>query len=70
MEKIEKRRKRGRGKLNIRKNKVYFVGRSPYLRKHKVYFGEGRKRSQRGHGIPGKYSFNSTTFSWRNCKSI
>ena len=49
MEKIEKRRKRGRGKLNIRKNKVYFVGRSPYLRKHKVYFGEGRKRSQRGH---------------------
>ena len=32
---------------------MYFGGRRPYLRKNKVYFGEGRKRSQRGDGIFG-----------------
>ena len=49
--KYRKRRKRGRGKPYIRKNKVYFQGRRPYLRKDKVFFGEGRKRSERGDGI-------------------
>ena len=34
-------RKRGPGKPNIRKNKVYFEGRRSYLRKNKVYFGTG-----------------------------
>ena len=48
--KYRKRRKRGRGKPYIRKNKVYFGGRRSYLRKNKVYFGEGRNRSQRGDG--------------------
>ena len=38
-------RKKARGKLYIRKNKVYFGERRPYLRKNKVYFGEGRKRN-------------------------
>ena len=28
-------------------------GRTPYLRKNKVYFGEGKKRSQRGDSIFG-----------------
>ena len=51
--KYRKRRKRGRGKPYIRKNKVYFGGRRPYLRKNKVYFNEGGKRSQRGDGIFG-----------------
>ena len=40
--KYRKRRKEGRGKPYIRKNKVYFGGRRPYLRENKVYFGEGR----------------------------
>ena len=31
--------------------KVYFAGKRPYLRKNKVYFGEGRKRSQRRDNI-------------------
>ena len=38
--KSRKRRKRDRVK--------------PYIRKNKVYFGEGRKRSQRGDSIFGK----------------
>ena len=33
--------------------KVYFGGRRPFLRKNKVYFGEGRKNSQRGDNIFG-----------------
>ena len=32
---------------------MYFGGRRPYLRKNKVYFGEGRKRSQRGDSMFG-----------------
>ena len=52
-ENIEKRRKRGRGKTYIRKNKVYFERRRPYLRKNKMYFGEAIKRIQRGKGIFG-----------------
>ena len=51
--KYRKRRKRGRGKLYIIKNKNYFGGRRPHLRKTKVYFSEGRKRNQRGCGIFG-----------------
>ena len=42
--KYRKRRKAGRGKPYVRKNKVYFGGRRPYLRKNKVYFGEGIQR--------------------------
>ena len=38
---------------HILEKTVYFGGRRPYLRKKKVYFGEGRKRSQRGDGIFG-----------------
>ena len=69
--KYRKRRKRGRGKPYIRKNKVYFGGRRPYLRKNKVYFGESRKTSQKGDKCYfWNTSFDSTTFSWRNCKSI
>ena len=49
--KYRNRRKNGRGKPYIRKNKVYFGGRRQYLRKNKVYLGEDRKRSQRGDGI-------------------
>ena len=51
--KYRKRRKRGRGKPYIRKNKDFFWGRRPYLRKNKVYFSEDRKRNQRGDGIFG-----------------
>ena len=51
--KYRKRRKRGRGKLYIRKQKVYFGERTPYLRKNYTCFGEGRKRSQRADGIFG-----------------
>ena len=51
--KYRKRRKRGREKPYIRKNRVYFGGRRSYLRKNKVYFGEGRKRSQKGDCIFG-----------------
>ena len=36
-------RKKARGKLYIRKNKVYFGERRPYLRKNKVYLGEVEK---------------------------
>ena len=50
--KYRKKRKRGRGKPYIRKNKDYFWGRRQYLKK-KVYFSEGRKRNQRGDGIFG-----------------
>ena len=45
--KYRKRRKRGPGKLYIRKNKVHFGGRRLHSRKNEVYFGEGRKSSQR-----------------------
>ena len=51
--KYRKRRKTGRGKPYIRKNKNYFGGRRPDLTKTKVYFSEGRKRNQRGGGIFG-----------------
>ena len=51
--KYRKRRKRGWGKLYIRKNEVFWGGRRPYLKKNKVYFGNGRKRSQRGDNIFG-----------------
>ena len=51
--KYRKRRKIGRGKPHIRKNKVYFGKRRPYFRKNKIYFGEGIKRIQRGEGIFG-----------------
>ena len=50
--KYRKRRKRGWGKPYIRKTFI-LGGRRPYLRKKKVYFGEGRKKSQRGNGIFG-----------------
>ena len=46
-----KRRKGGRGKSYVRKNKVYFGGRRPYLRKNEVYFAEG---IQRRNGIFGR----------------
>ena len=51
--KYRKRRKRGRGKPYIRKNKSYFGERRPYLKKNNVCFGEDRKRSQIGDGIFG-----------------
>ena len=51
--KYRKRRKKGRGKQYIRKNKVCFEERRPYLRKNKVWFGVGRKRGQRADGIFG-----------------
>ena len=41
-------------KKNIyQKKQSLFWGRRSYLRKNKVYFGEGRKRNQRGDGIFG-----------------
>ena len=51
--KYKKRRKRGQGKLYIRKNELFLGGRRPYLRKNKVYFSKGRKTSQRGDNIFG-----------------
>ena len=51
--KYRKRRKRGREKPYIRKNKVYFGERRPYLKKNNVCFGEDRKRSQIGDGMFG-----------------
>ena len=50
--KYRKRRKRDQWKAYIRK-KVYFGGRSSYLRKNNIYFGEGIKRTQRGIDIFG-----------------
>ena len=49
-EKIEK--KEAEENLILKKNSL-FLEKGPYLRKNKVSFGEGRKRSQREDGIVG-----------------
>ena len=49
---IEKEKKEAK-EYRILEKTVYFGGRRPYLRKNKVYFNEGRKRSQRGDSIFG-----------------
>ena len=47
-ENIEKEQKDAEENRVLEKTKFIFGERRPYLRKNKVYFSEGRKRSQRG----------------------
>ena len=68
MRKRKNRKKRGWGKPYIKKKNSLSLGKGPYLRKNKVSFGEGRKRSQREDGIVGTILLAVPALVWEIVK--